>query len=763
MAHQPIIINGFSGLYDRREEFTDLPPSNQAAPIPLNIADNVIFHDNYGIGTRPKFEARDSVAGTVTQISPIAVDNLQRYLYLRRGVGLFDSRDHTSSILTVTDTNVIGFRIKQLYGRVFITLIQWSSSQLVGYGNVYLYDPSTVADVRLAGGVAPEQRNSADIGVTQDVPTGYTSFTDCKYYFAVVYETDSGFVTPPGPKDGALISINSVRQNVSPNQIGCGLGRLSNIPMGPSGTVRRHILMTHQAEIYFTDFSDFGKIRWYYAPQDVQDEFDNNTITSYTFNTLIFDSELVDEATDLFYQYERIAAGVDISDFAERLVVVGNKDTASELDKHAVRLSDLGKPESFSTTSGRILVHQRDGHRVTRAFAIRNTLFVGKERGLYAYSDNGSDPGTWSPFTVDSAVGAVDISEPVPGERFCIADKNGIYAFDGVINPITLTYPIESLWQRISKSINFPRLQIALNHSERSIYVCYSDEDASNLNRYILYGKYTNPLGESPVRWAKWNMNLGSKRLACVALETLDDRAAAANNLIVGGNFSGIARLGDEVGHFDVGDERLYWRFELSYLNLDGNQKHIDNVRIEGDLDGRVHTALVQPGKAAVIETRLRQMFDGGTFDIKYNREVVKYSVRFLQGTRQVSGDADEDTNYFRGLVKRITRILVYAQTQWMDSPVVRAYEFDDKQNNTNLDSASQWYVNSNAQQVRLFGTGPHVQAMGVVTQGSKLRLNGVTYEVSGVSVSGDSLVISFTTAPNIVGGLLRLSLGVVR
>ena len=757
--HQPLIINGFSGLYDRREPFTELPPVNRPTPIPLDIADNIIYHDNGGIGTRPRFRVKYPAAGHVTRIFPFAVGTSRRYLYMRQGVGIFDSIDHSTPILELTDIRAARFSAHQLFGRIFISPVQWRSNELNGYGSVYLYNPELRDTPRKIGGIAPVKKDGNEINVTGNVPNGYTVHTDSRYYFSVVFETDSGFITPPGPKDGTIQRIESSRQDAAPNQVACGLGTIGNVPVGPAGTVRRYILMTHAVPEDYTEFSDWAKLTWYYAPNSVQSEFNDNVTLSHTFNSLIFDSILVEEATNLVYQQEEVPAGVHVTDYSGRLVVVGNTHGATDVDKSSARLSALNKPESFSLTTGRLIVHQRDGYRVIKAFVIRNTLYIGKEKGIYAYSDNGSDPSNWSPFTIDSAVGVIILSDPVPGERYCIGDRNGIYAFDGVVNPIPLTYPIEALWQRISETVNFPGIQIVLNHSDRTLYVVYTDDLVSEYSKYILVGKYTNPLGNAQVRWSRWNMSLGDDRFISLALETLSDQSAAASNLIVGGDFGSIARLDSQLGHFDISDRRLYWRFATAKLNLDGNIKHIENIRIEGDIQGRVHTALLEEGVDQVIETRLRQIFDGGSYDLNYNREVVKYSLKLLQGTREVLSDVDESDNYFRGLVNRINRIIVYINTQWQTSPVGRTYTFDSKQASTNLTLSSQWYLSGQA--LQLFLEGSYIQALGVISPGSRLRLNRTVYTVSNISVDGNNLVITLSEVPVIQGNVLNLTLGV--
>jgi hypothetical protein len=298
-----------------------------------------------------------------------------------------------------------------LYKRAYIT--PHNSNKGLPGEKVYVYEGSGSA--RPAGGTAPV---GSPIVATTSASIG--SVEAGSHLFAVSYETTSGYLTPPGPATFTLY--------VAP---GATKVDLSNIPVGPAGTVARVLLATKMLA------------RDYAGDQDNQEFFNipngrigDNTTTSLTVD--FFDADLQASADFLLDQLATIPAGVGIGVYQARLVVWG-----TDTDESIVYFSANGQPESISATEGFVLAYPGDAAGgVKNCVEFRSQYYMLKS-GSKCYVTNGTDdsPVFWAVTNVDISVGTechgiakiFDQNGATLDNFFC-ADRSALYLFNGTFS-----------------------------------------------------------------------------------------------------------------------------------------------------------------------------------------------------------------------------------------------------------------------------------------------------------------------------------------
>jgi hypothetical protein len=104
-----------------------------------------------------------------------------------------------------------------------------------------------------------------------------------------------------------------------------------------------------------------------------------------------------------------------------------------ELAGSVLRASRVNDPESYDGAQGIVIVAPNDGQRITNAFALRNNLYIVKERSLYVTADDGvNEPALWAVQEVSNRVGTPSIHGVAMGDQAAvIAGQDGVYVFDG--------------------------------------------------------------------------------------------------------------------------------------------------------------------------------------------------------------------------------------------------------------------------------------------------------------------------------------------
>jgi len=484
--------------------------------------------------------------------------------------------DVTISLVTpiLQLSGMVDFSLFTYYNRAYITPHNGVTG-LPGEA-VYVYNGTTC---RLAAGAAPEGTLFAALDQEGNCEEGAR-------YFAVAYETDSGYITKPGPIIGGYPWVQ------------CPGGRsieISNIPIGPSGTVARHIFTTPVT----LDYAPAGGPS---LPQDSYELFyvPNGRIPNNTDTELIvsfFDNELVSSADDLLDQYTEIPAGVGFTDYNSRLIVFGIQG------EDAVALvSKQGEPESISAVDGLIQTDPKDSSGIKICREFRGQLYLFKSLQCYTTQDNGDTPDTWNVTNVDKGVG----SEPYgiatvldakgsTADALLVVNRAGINLFNGAVVLPELTWKIEAWWKRINK-VNFYKTQIILDQLNHLIYVAVPLDDATTPS-HLFVGYYPNTFSASELKWTVWQFDHDPTSISVdVDFNTL---AVVFYYASIEGN---IYKLSDSA----TSDNRIAFTSTLQFpfipsVNDDGKLWQVGGIRARVKGSGVLQMSLKDPDAAQTV------------------------------------------------------------------------------------------------------------------------------------------------------------------
>lgn len=481
--HEPIQITKVGGIYSR-DSFYDSVPRDH-------------FSDSLNLDTSgDEFRTRDGFSKTITLANLVQIEiykregEASRYLLLDSSGKLFDSGNSlVTPILNIAAMK--GFSIQTVYNRCYITPHNGTKGLSGDY--VYVYQGSSTA--RKAAGLAPVGTFTAAINVTGHIDAG-------THLIAIAYETDTGFITPPG--EVAAIELDGT-QSVD----------LSNIPVGPSGTAKRHILMSQAIQDY--NGNTLGYEMFFVSASLIS----NNTDT--TANINVYDEDLQLSADYLFDQLDQIPAGCSLGKYQTRLVVCGPNSNAS-----LVYISKDTEPESFNSLSGFLVCDPFETEGVKNCLEFRENLYLfkGNPGHTYATKDNGYDPSTWDCPRIDSSIGAdvqgiaqfVD-SKGANTDFFLTADVTGLYLFNGSYNKqFPLSWKIQKIWDRINK-LYMNAVKISLDSSAFRIYIVVALDSATTPS-HILMCDYSDGLDSDSVKWHIWNSQAFATQSIAVNLDS---------------------------------------------------------------------------------------------------------------------------------------------------------------------------------------------------------------------------------------------------
>lgn len=351
-------------------------------------------------------------------------------------------------------------------------------------------DPTVVnvklsfADSELTVGIAPGA-NPPTIGGLNAKNSTVTGFNDPGFHlFAVVYETDTGFLTAPGPEVFAGLTTVNLKQAIE----------ITNIPVSPETfVVARHIVATKVIPQYNGDQKGF---QFFFVPEG---KIEDNCETSLTIS--FYDLDLQLDASHLIDNFSEIPAGVGLNTYHGRLTL----HTSAE-DISLVRVSAVGEPEAISQVDG-LLIVPLDGNPITNAQEFRDILYVFKKTRTVAFNDNGDVPASWPMVVIDQGIGAsvhgigtVLDSGGVNIDYLLIVDFSGLMLFNGAYARPELTWKIEDYWFDLDKN-NFDKLQIMNDSLTQIIYI-------SLPNKKMLICDYSNGIDAKNVRWAPWRFDV---------------------------------------------------------------------------------------------------------------------------------------------------------------------------------------------------------------------------------------------------------------
>jgi hypothetical protein len=437
-----------------------------------------------------------------------------------------------------------------MFNRTFISPNAGRSGIWGGWLQIY-YNYGGSFILRNAAGPAPRQTTAA-FAAGNTVTDGNTPVG--VHLYAIVYQTDTGFQTSPGPKldmTGSpwIFTVSAGNPTVLTSAIpldfvtgdsiqitGCTsawaplnsfwtltvLDELSfSVPLdsaafgGFSGTITVHGTFTPASvtadgvhTVQLTNIPtgpSYVVQRIVIATQAGGSEFffiPNGTIpdnSTTTFDVDFFDTDLVISADYLFDLMEVIPGGTGLCKYNGRLVIVGG----FFYDQTAL-LSNVSDPESISSVSGYVTIPiENDGNSLVACAILRDILYLFKQVGFWNTQDNGGDPSTWPVNVTDLTVGSYQnglcgfttsqSGASDTGDILLITSREGIYIFDGTVRRPELTFKIQDIWNKIPVAYSFGgqnMIQVSQSVWTHQIFIAYPSTSTSAYADAMLVGDY---------------------------------------------------------------------------------------------------------------------------------------------------------------------------------------------------------------------------------------------------------------------------------
>ena len=361
--------------------------------------------------------------------------------------------------------------------------------------DIVLNTPDSALTVAFVAGSLPVPSDNNALHASNGVDKGYCDFG--LHVIGVVYETDTGFLTAPGPEVLAVQTfVNEQREII-----------IDNIPISPSSVViARHIVASKAIDLFNGDDRGF---QLFFVPNGV---INNNTDTS--INLSFYDSDLIDDASHLIDNFSEIPAFAVLNTYHQRLVGAAEYGNIS-----LSRVSAVGEPEAISQVDGLIQMPP-DGNSITGAQEFRDILYLFKQTKTSGYSDNGDEPSTWNGTVLDQGIGCsihgigtVLDSAGVNIDFLLIIDYSGIMLFAGLYERPELSWKIRDYWFGLDKT-DFKNIQVLNDSLNQRIYI-------SLPNRKILFADYQLGMNYKQIRFAKWELPVEATTIALINKDTL--------------------------------------------------------------------------------------------------------------------------------------------------------------------------------------------------------------------------------------------------
>lgn len=317
------------------------------------------------------------------------------------------------------------------------------------------------------------------------------------HIIGVVFETDTGYLSAPGPETFAVQTFVDPTKAVD----------VANIPISiDPAVIKRHLVSSIAITGYNGD--DHG-YQMFFIPDGT---IDNNVDTTKTVS--YYDADLIADASHLMDNFSEIPAGVNLNTYHARMVVVGEFGTEESLEglpegvtdnRSVARVSAPGEPEAISKVDG-LIIAPLDGNPLTNCQEFRDLLYLFKRTRTIAYSDNNDEPATWSDEIIDQGIGcpvhgiaAVLDSGGVNIDYLLIADWSGLMLFNGTYARPELSWKIEDYWMAMDRN-NFRYIQIVNDSLYKKIWITLP----TPIRHMMLHADYGEGLDAKNIKWTRW-------------------------------------------------------------------------------------------------------------------------------------------------------------------------------------------------------------------------------------------------------------------
>lgn len=463
--HSPIVISKFNGLYDRGDD--DVCPADH-----FTVCQNVSFVKQDGPRTRDGLILSNTIDSPRRIKIYRRVDEVPRRLILDGNGQIHDSLNIGTPILTIA--GMTDFSAVDYGNRVYIS--PHDGKRGLPNEVIWVYDGS---ECRPAAGSAPAgSMAAANSTLSGNIDAGV-------HLIAVSFETASGYLTPPGPALYASFNATGDRQV-----------DITGIPIGPTGTVARRLLSTRRIPDYAGNQEAY---EFYFIPEG---RIANNVDSQATVN--YFDADLISLADYLFDQMPTIPAGVALSLYNDRIVVMGAFLTPS-----VAWFSRQNDPESFDGADGFREIAPGEAGGIQDGVEFRDSFYFTKALKSYALTATEDPPLFWKVITIDggigsspNGIGAMIDSTSNNIDRFLVSSKAGLMLFDGSYAGPEFSWKIREIWDRINDAA-FHRVRISVDSHSKRFYISVPLDDATDCS-HVLVGDFQSGLDPVGVRWSIW-------------------------------------------------------------------------------------------------------------------------------------------------------------------------------------------------------------------------------------------------------------------
>lgn len=533
--HEPYQLSDFNGLWARGED--EIVPRDH-----FIVCRNTKFKPG-GFGHRDGFDLDASVGGVRRYFNFRIPGQAARKIILTGGGNLYDSLNIGTPILTIP--NMSDFSMSVWGTRAYIS----PHDRVRGLAGqkVYVYDGVTI---RPAGGQPP---SGFTLTATTTANSGKVEAGD--HLFAIAYETESGYITKPGPDIFAKYTAP-----------GGATVLIGNISVGPAGTIARHILASKKLPTNYN--GNQSEIELFFVEDGLIDD-NFNTTKEVSF----FDADLLRSADYLSEQLVEIPAALGVGAYKSQFIA-WNTQTHENL----IYVSRPNEPESISEVDGYIEIKDDEKKQGIRACVeYRQQLYICKPTRTYVTEATEDAAAFWQFSGIDRGIGTevfgiakiVDV-EGSTTDLFALLDRSGARAYIGNFQT-ELTYKIRALWKRVNKQY-LSTAQFYIDAVNSRIYINVP-LDASTSPNVLLYGDFSEGLDPLKIKWSTWDFLFSPTSI------TLDMDDTNIPFLEIGSINDNIYRF--EEGRTNDNNFAFTWEVQFAYLGpTDGSSQHFGGVTV---------------------------------------------------------------------------------------------------------------------------------------------------------------------------------------
>lgn len=400
----------------------------------------------------------------------------------------------TGGAVTAITITVVGFAPSHVAQTVaYVNKITSAGTTTYTTGELWEEITSiTISGLVGAGGLFKVETFGTNIGKLE---LGY-------HVVGIVYESDSGFLTKPGPEN----NLSAIRITQKFRAL-----KIEGIPATlPTGMAKTKVVMSKFiTRRNYSGNPDPQQYEMFFVPEAFGGEIPEGR-TSTVVN--IFDADLVNSADYLLDNLSEIPAGVTIFGTSKgRMLIGGEFDSPTTL-----RGSKGGEPEAVSATDGFVICDPISGE-IRNVWEYRDTIYVQKSHATLITQDDNVVLSQWTINVIDRSrgaechsVGVINGSVTSVDDAIIVCNASGIYAFNGAYPELPLTWKIKEFWDSGSIDVEkFYRCEIAVDPVEKSFLVCFQSDIAvseTGLDEVdqLLYCDFSAGLNWRDVKWSFW-------------------------------------------------------------------------------------------------------------------------------------------------------------------------------------------------------------------------------------------------------------------